>query len=98
MFLRAHAARPVDVQQLPDGSLMLSDNQEHAVYRISFIGTSACRTVGTIVPHAALTPVGEWLALQAACWSFLKWREVALMLSLSRPPGQARSGHHRCCW
>jgi glucose/arabinose dehydrogenase len=31
-----YKGRPVDVQQLPDGSLLVSDNQAHTVYRIAF--------------------------------------------------------------
>jgi hypothetical protein len=29
---------PADVQQLPDGSLLVSDDGAHTVYRISYVG------------------------------------------------------------
>ncbi|KAI7837423.1 hypothetical protein COHA_008735 [Chlorella ohadii] len=51
-----YKGRPVDVEQLPDGSLLVSDNEAHTVYRISYAQPTACRVVGTSVPHAALTP------------------------------------------
>jgi len=54
-----YKGRPVDVEQLPDGSLLVSDNEAHTVYRISYAQPTACRVVGTNVPHAALTPRGR---------------------------------------
>lgn len=48
----------MDVEQLPDGSLLVSDNQAHTVYRISFAQPTACRVVGATVPHAALAVRG----------------------------------------
>ena len=54
-----YKGRPVDVEQLPDGSLLVSDNEAHTVYRISYAQPTACRVVGTSVPHAALTTRGR---------------------------------------
>lgn len=48
----------MDVEQLPDGSLLVSDNQQHTVYRISYARPTACRVVGATVPHAALPVKG----------------------------------------
>lgn len=35
-----HAGRPVDVQPLPDGSLLVSDDLAGAVYRITYNASS----------------------------------------------------------
>lgn len=30
--------RPADVQQLPDGSLLISDDGAHTIYRLRYVG------------------------------------------------------------
>lgn len=42
--------RPADVEQLPDGSLLVSDDFANAVYRITFNGASGCHTSNTKKP------------------------------------------------
>lgn len=42
----AYNGRPVDVEQLPDGSLLVSDDSAGTVYRVSYRAPLACRTGG----------------------------------------------------
>jgi hypothetical protein len=39
-----HAGRPVDVEQMPDGSLLISDDETGAIYRVTYNVSNADST------------------------------------------------------